>query len=84
MGLPRLGCLQSERFGQFTQCTRKEGYAVQKDEVLHFHAHDIYTAHDLFRLPFQHDGPIQNEMQVEGLGVICDSYDLIGPRAGPA
>jgi len=60
---------------------RKEGHAVKKDQVLYLHAHDLQHVHDQFGLPFQYDRPIQNEMQVEHLGVVRNRDNLIGPWA---
>jgi len=38
-------------------------------------------AHNQFTIPFQNDRPVQNEMQVEVLGVIRNRDNLIGPGA---
>jgi len=49
----RFGGRQTERLGQLTQGTRKEGHAIQEHQVLHHHAHYLQSVHDQFRFPFQ-------------------------------
>jgi len=50
--VPRFGGRQTKCLEQLTQRTREEGHAVQKDQVLHLHAHYLQTVHDRFRFPF--------------------------------
>jgi len=49
--------------------------------MLHLNAYDLQAIHDQFGLPFQKDGPVQYEMQVERLGVLCYRNNLVSPGA---
>jgi len=59
----------------------EEGHAVQKDQVLHLHGHVLLLVHDHFMLPFQHVRPVQDELEVERLGVVRNRYVLMGPSS---
>jgi len=72
---------QTERVAQFAYRTWEEGHDVQKDQVLHLHTHVLQPVHYQLGLPFRHHCSVQNEMQVECLGVMCYRVDLIGPGA---
>jgi hypothetical protein len=49
--------------------------------MLYLHAHYFYLVHYQFGRPFQHDGHVQYKVEVERLGIVCDRYDLISPKA---
>jgi len=46
--------------------------------MLHFHTYDFQTVRDNFRLPFKHDAPIYNNVQIECFGVVRDCHRLRG------
>jgi len=46
--------------------------------MLHFHAPDLKAVHNNFGFPFQRGRPIQDEMMVKRVAVICYSENLIG------
>jgi len=79
MKISRLAGRQSERLGQLTQRAEVEGHAIQKHQMLHLHAHGLQSIHNQFGFPILHDGPIQNEMKIKRLGMMCYSEDFIGP-----
>ena len=48
--------------------------------MLHVHNYDFQTVRDKFRLPFKHDCPIQNKVQIECFGVVRVATILFAQR----
>jgi hypothetical protein len=47
--------------------------------MLHSHAHNFQAVLDYFRMPFQQDGSIQDEMKIERFCVVGYGYYFLGP-----
>ena len=54
---------------QLTHSAREEKLAVQKDDVLHLHAHYIQSVPQQFGLPFQQDRPVQYKTEVDAFAL---------------
>jgi hypothetical protein len=47
--------------------------------MLHFHTHNFEDVHDYFGMPFQQEGSIQDEMQIERFCIVSDRHYLLNP-----
>jgi len=52
MRIPRFGGLQTVGLGQLKQRAREERYTILKQQMLHFHAHNLQPVDYDFGFPF--------------------------------
>ena len=81
-GVPRFSGRHIDRLWQLTQCAQEKRYAVQKNHLLHLYAHFLQFANDQFGVPFQQDGPIQDEMIIGCFCVVGYRDNFGGPGHG--